>query len=362
MRPDVGWMSAEQHADGGGLARAVRAEEAEQVALAHVEVDVVDGQQTAGEPLGELLGADDAAHDQPTTSVDDDAGDAVELGHRDGAGDAPRRRHPNVTISTLSSDVSTTMASPPHGRSVAGSAYTPRPLRPSEPCGATMASPPTSPIRTWPGRRCPGRGAAGPPAGRADGSSRGLAERLDDVDGGRLTHGLVDLGGIELRRRRGRVGEAGCRRTSVSKTGAVPPVSIWTRSTITRVGVGPQVDGVDRGGGRRRRDAQPGGDVAGDPSGADRGRPRRSASREQPSAELGGRQVHQPRDAQRFGRSCEGRTRCDGCPNPTATAAVGSRYVPRSAPISSSSARHESGAAYQTRTRLVVLNGAISSS
>ena len=48
----------EDHADGGGLAGAVRSEKAEDVAAAHAEVKVVDRPQAA-EVLGELVGGED---------------------------------------------------------------------------------------------------------------------------------------------------------------------------------------------------------------------------------------------------------------------------------------------------------------
>src|SRR5690606_26141753 len=58
---DVG--EAEQHQDGGGLARAVRAEQAEDLAATDVEIDGVDGRDAAV-TLGETAGFDDGVHGQ----------------------------------------------------------------------------------------------------------------------------------------------------------------------------------------------------------------------------------------------------------------------------------------------------------
>ena len=60
-RPEVGSTRPEHHPHGRRLARAVRAEEAVDVALADVEVDVVDGQHRP-EPLGQPVGADHRAN------------------------------------------------------------------------------------------------------------------------------------------------------------------------------------------------------------------------------------------------------------------------------------------------------------
>ena len=60
-RPAVGAHQAEEHPDGGRLARPVRPEEAEHVALVDLEVDVVDHRQ-APVALGEAFGAHDRGH------------------------------------------------------------------------------------------------------------------------------------------------------------------------------------------------------------------------------------------------------------------------------------------------------------
>jgi hypothetical protein len=66
--PGGGEHQAEQHAHGGGLAGAVGAEEAEQVALADLQVDAVHGDDAAV-PLGQPLGADHrVAHHDRTPS------------------------------------------------------------------------------------------------------------------------------------------------------------------------------------------------------------------------------------------------------------------------------------------------------
>ena len=58
--PRVRRQQPQQHADGGGLARSVRAEEAEQIALGDLQIDGID----RGEPpiaLGQPTGAEDDA-------------------------------------------------------------------------------------------------------------------------------------------------------------------------------------------------------------------------------------------------------------------------------------------------------------
>jgi hypothetical protein len=59
-RPD----EIQQDPDGGGLARAVRAEESEDLALCHDQIDVDDSPKLAVR-LGELLDLDDGGHVHP---------------------------------------------------------------------------------------------------------------------------------------------------------------------------------------------------------------------------------------------------------------------------------------------------------
>jgi hypothetical protein len=53
---------AGEHLDGGGLAGAVGAEEAEELAGLDDEIEVVDGGEAAGEGAGETVGGDGWSH------------------------------------------------------------------------------------------------------------------------------------------------------------------------------------------------------------------------------------------------------------------------------------------------------------
>ena len=79
--PAVGKTRSEHHADGRALARAVGAEEAEQVALVDLQPEVVDGHQPTGVPLRQPVRADDDGA-QSMSCADDVLGHAVELGER----------------------------------------------------------------------------------------------------------------------------------------------------------------------------------------------------------------------------------------------------------------------------------------
>src|SRR5262249_9452520 len=106
---------AEHHADRGGLARAVGAEEPEHLAGRDLQADGVDDGQPA-DPLGEALGAEDSRHWPGLvwlmTAATRSSSSSVT---------APLRTYPSRpddSAMALTSCVSTTRACPPHGRSV----------------------------------------------------------------------------------------------------------------------------------------------------------------------------------------------------------------------------------------------------